>query len=145
MSKKTLFLLIGITCLMLFTGCKERKNAEALIDVDLTALSSTMVFAEVYNIMFHAEDYVGKTVKVQGQYAAYYFPEADQYYHAVIVADALACCAQGLEFVWDGSHQYPEDYPAPFTQIEISGVFRMGQDGENSYIYILTEELVLME
>ena len=31
----------------------------------------------------------------------------------------MACCAQGLEFVWgDGSHKYPDEYPA-----EVQGTF----------------------
>lgn len=34
--------------------------------IDLTAMSSTMVFAEVFNMTTHPEDYVGKTVKMQG-------------------------------------------------------------------------------
>ena len=34
--------------------------------VDLTALSSTMVYAEVFAMMSSPEDYVGKTVKMQG-------------------------------------------------------------------------------
>lgn len=38
------------------------------IDVDLTALSSTMVYSEVYNIITNPEDYIGKTVKMHGQF-----------------------------------------------------------------------------
>ena len=36
----------------------------------------------------------------------------------------MACCAQGLEFVWgDGSHKYPDEYPAEDTEIEVQGTF----------------------
>ena len=36
------------------------------IDVDLTKLSSTMVYSEVYNMMYTPDDYIGKTVKMKG-------------------------------------------------------------------------------
>ncbi len=36
------------------------------IDVDLTKLSSTMVYSEVYNMMYTPDDYIGKTVKMNG-------------------------------------------------------------------------------
>ena len=37
----------------------------------------------------------------------------------------MACCAQGLEFVWgDVSHKYPDEYPAEDTEIEVQGTFK---------------------
>lgn len=36
------------------------------IDVDLTKLSSSMVYAEVFNMMVQPQDYVGKQVKMAG-------------------------------------------------------------------------------
>ena len=32
------------------------------VDVDLTVLSSTMVYSEAYNMMYYPENYIGKTV-----------------------------------------------------------------------------------
>ena len=40
-------------------------------DVDLTALSSTMVYSEVYNMMVTPEEYVGKTIKMSGSFATF--------------------------------------------------------------------------
>ena len=39
--------------------------------VDLTVLSSTMIYAEVYNMMVTPQDYVGRTVTMRGQFAVY--------------------------------------------------------------------------
>ena len=36
------------------------------VDVDLTRLSSTMVYSEVYNMMNAPGDYIGKTIKMTG-------------------------------------------------------------------------------
>ncbi len=107
--------------------------SEAAVDVDLTILSSTMVYAEVYNIMIEPDAYVGKVIRMRGEYVAYHDEETDVYYHAVIISDATACCAQGLEFIWTGEHNYPEDYPANETEIEITGVFESFE--ENGYTW----------
>lgn len=109
------------------------------IDVDLTAMSSTMVFAKVYDMLVQPESYVGKTIKMQGQYAAFYDETAETYYHAVIIADATACCSQGLEFVWKGEHTYPDDYPEEYSEIEVTGVFQPIEEGEYTFYYIETD------
>ena len=79
------------------------------VDVDLTKLSSTMVYSEVYNMMVTPDKYVGKTVRMRGQFALYEDAESGARYFACIIADATACCSQGLEFVLEGNHAYPQD------------------------------------
>ena len=32
-------------------------------------------------------------------------------YHACVIPDATACCAQGIEFTLAGDHRWPDDYP----------------------------------
>ncbi|MDR0490450.1 MAG: hypothetical protein LBH28_04300 [Oscillospiraceae bacterium] len=91
--------------------------------VDLTALNSTMVYAEVYNIMSYPDDYMGKTIKMSGLYSAANDDEAGPYYHFVVIEDATACCQQGLEFKWSGDHVYPDDYPEENAKIEVTGAF----------------------
>ena len=93
------------------------------VDVDLTKLSSTMVYSEVYNMMYTPENYVGKTVKMSGMFVAYTNEDQSQFYPAVIIADATACCSQGLEFVLEGNPSYPEGYPEMETEITVVGTF----------------------
>ena len=45
------------------------------VDVDLTRLSSTMVYSEVYNMMYTPGDYIGKTIKMTGQFVYYENPD----------------------------------------------------------------------
>lgn len=103
------------------------------IDVDLTKLSSTMVYSEVYNMMYYPEDYIGKTVKMQGMYAGYHDENTDKYYHACIIKDATACCAQGIEFEPAGEYKYPDDYPEEGQEVCVTGVFDTYNEGENKY------------
>ncbi|MBR1736522.1 MAG: hypothetical protein IJ736_05845, partial [Firmicutes bacterium] len=42
------------------------------IDVDLTAMSSTIVYSEVYNMMYEPNEYIGKTIKMKGVFKTYH-------------------------------------------------------------------------
>ena len=103
------------------------------IDVDLTQLSSTMVYSEVYNMVTVPELYIGKTVRMKGSFAMYHDEVTDAYYFACIIADATACCSQGIEFVLAGEHSYPEDYPELGSEITVVGTFGTYSEGENLY------------
>ena len=48
------------------------------VDIDLTALSSTVVYGQVYNMMYYPEKFVGKTIRMEGMYSDY-FDEAKNF------------------------------------------------------------------
>ena len=77
--------------------------------MDLTQLSSTMVYSEVYNIMMAPEDYVGKVIRMNGECVSAYYEPTDATYYSIIIQDATACCAQGIEYVLSDGQAYPED------------------------------------
>jgi len=107
----------------------EAENEVSDIDVDLTQLSSTMVYGEVFAMLTEPESYIGKTVKMNGQFAVGEY--AEKMYFFCIVQDATACCAQGLEFVLAGEPVYPEDYPEQGAEITVVGVFDTYWETEN--------------
>lgn len=85
-------------------------------DLDLTKLSSTVVYAEVYNMLVTPENYTDKTVRMTGEYQEYIDEQTGELYHSCVIYDALACCQQGVEFVLtDG------DYPEEGTPITVVG------------------------
>ncbi|MCQ2550069.1 MAG: hypothetical protein MJ134_08530 [Lachnospiraceae bacterium] len=102
-------------------------------NIDLTVLSSTMVYSEVYNMMYSPHNYEGKTVKMNGLFVAYTNKDKSQYYPAVIIADATACCLQGLEFILEGNPAYPAGYPEVDTEITVVGTFETYE--EDGYTY----------
>lgn len=107
------------------------------VDVDLTQLSSTMVYSEVYAMTTEPAQYVGKTVKMQGLFATQEYNGARLY--ACIVQDATACCAQGLEFELAEEFVYPDDYPEAGAEITVLGTFdsyKEEVDG-NYYVYLV--------
>jgi hypothetical protein len=113
----------------------------AEIDVDLTALSSTMVYSEVYNMMSSPESYIGKTVKMKGLFAYYHDEATDAYYFACIIQDATACCASGIEFVPVASFDYPKDYPKNGAEVIVIGVFDTYLEGDARYCQLIAAQM----
>lgn len=154
MLKRTLLLLLCV--LMCFAaGCGNAPaREEALseepgqtIDIDLTQLSSTMVYAEVYNMTNSPKDYIGKIVKANGTYAAFQGvdangqPDPNTVYLACIVADAAACCSQGIEFILEGEHTFPDDYPELGTEITITGEFQTYEENGYTYAHLINANM----
>ncbi|MBE5830592.1 MAG: hypothetical protein E7306_02495 [Butyrivibrio sp.] len=109
------------------------KNAAPGVDVDLTVLSSTMVYSEVYNMMVSPDNYKGKTVKMKGQFVPYYDEATGKYYFACFISDATACCSQGIEFILSDDYTYPADYPQEGDTICVIGTFDTYMEGESMY------------
>lgn len=112
------------------------------IDLDLTQLSSTMIYSEVYNMVVTPSNYTGKTIKVTGTFATTYDEKAKQRYYAIIIPDATACCEQGLEFVWTGNHSYPEDYPKVGQEITVTGTFGTYEHDGYTYKQLTCDEVI---
>lgn len=95
----------------------DKKEAEKVddknkkdIDYDLTEMNSDMIYATVFMVVQDPESYSGKTFKIYGN--SYTFPttEGKSMTHYCLIKDALACCAQGLEFISSNSDEkYPDD------------------------------------
>lgn len=106
-------------------------------------MNSTMIFAQVSNMMIAPQEYVGKTIRMTGQFAVYYGYNADGtvnedvLYYACIIADATACCSQGLEFLVAGSLAYPDDYPPEGSQITVTGVFDLYEEEGLSFCRLI--------
>lgn len=128
------------------SSAQEENNTAGTpgVDVDLTALSSTMVYAEVYQMMMEPENYVGKVIKMKGAYYANYYDTTKRYYHFVVVQDATACCAQGLEFFWEGDHVYPDAYPADQAEVEVVGEFQKYEEDGTAYYHIVTDTIEVL-
>ena len=114
---------------VLLSSCAAKQGAPD-VDVDLTAMSSTMVYATVFEMMNTPEDYVGKTVRMRGWFTTYEAYKSPQEigknmgrYYSVLIDDATKCCQQGVEFVWEGEHVFPDEYPASGDDVTVAGLF----------------------
>ena len=120
---------------------QQTKLAEELpseyqtVDVDLTKLNSTMVYSEVSNMMTSPEEYMGKKVKMSGTFN--YAAGDNRNYFACLIADATACCAQGIEFVLKTERSFPDEYPKVGDTITVVGIFDTYYEGSNLYCQLI--------
>lgn len=113
------------------------ETEKSKIDYDLTNMSSTMIYAEVFNMLIEPEKYENKRVKMKGFFTIYNEGSNDEVY-SVIVPDATACCQQGIEFFYD----FKDNKPVANSEITVTGIFNvhMLNDGI-SYNYIKAEKI----
>lgn len=123
---------------------RSGQQAYETVDIDLTAMSSDMVYATVYQLMITPEVYVGKTIKMKGSYYASWYEPTEKYYHYVLIADAAACCSQGIEFIWgDGEHVFPDEYPDYFAEVEVVGTFITYTEPDDPNIYCALDDAAM--
>lgn len=116
-------------------------NSEEGIDIDLTNASATVVYSEVYDMMYFPENYVGKTIKMDGLFTYYYDEAMDKYYFACIIMDATACCSQGIEFELTDDYVYPDDYPENGGDICVVGTFDTYEEDGFTYCVLRNARL----
>lgn len=117
------------------------------VDVDLTVLSSTMVYSEVYNMLYNdPAHYLGKTVKAKGTFSLYQLVtdgvlQPDPVSYACIISDAAACCAEGMEFVLKDDLAYPDDYPELGAEITVIGEFQSYEENGMTWYHLVNARL----
>lgn len=105
---------------------QEQNVASKEVDIDLTTLSSTMIFAQVSQIMEDQSSYAGQTIRMKGNLVVTTNPQDQSHFFNVVVMDAMACCAQGFEFVLaDKEAVYPDDYPELNAEVTVVGEFEI--------------------
>lgn len=104
---------------------QKAMTATESVDFDISVMNANMVYAQVFDMMMQPEVYRDKVIKIAGDY--YRLPDnKGNMTNAVIIRDALACCQQGMEFVWD----FGEAVPAQETPITVTGPFKITTDSE---------------
>ena len=129
MKKTALTLMLCMLCALLTAYASSAADTKPAaptpelltVELDLSKLSGTVVYSQVYNIMCDPTPYIGKIIRIAGYYSAYEDKNKEVVYHACIIPDATACCAQGIEFTRAGEHRWPDDYPADGTDIVVTG------------------------
>lgn len=136
-------------CAVIFSSCgasampKEKSDNTTIAseyDIDLTLMSSTMVYSTVSTMMIYPDTYKGRNVKMQGEFAVSNDNGND--YFGVIITDATACCTQSIEFVLAGNYKYPEDYPEVGTIITVGGEFDMYEQNGTRYYQLINAKII---
>lgn len=139
--KKRNCILLGVMAAIALTGCStpETNQMEPVqqetteseytqtsttgFDYDLTQFTSTMMYAQIADMLMVPEEYAGKTVKMEGRFEVYGDPDKENPDLACIVNDATACCSVGLRFVLTDEYT-SADFPLNGSDIIITGTFQ---------------------
>ena len=100
--------------------------------IDTTRMSSTMAYAELYNVLVNPGQYVGRGIRVEGTYYTAMTSDGGERVHMLLVYDSAACCELGVEF------QLPQGmaYPQPGDTVQVEGTFRTMLYNGNPFGYI---------
>lgn len=112
---------------------------ETKADIDLSVMSDTLAYSEIYLIQSDVDSYIGKTIRLTGFYDVMEAEERNYYVCAVM--DSTQCCSLGFEFLWAGDHAYPGDYPSVGDIITVTGVFDVYYEGEYQYCQLIDAEV----
>ena len=122
---------------------EEALKGDPSVDIDLTVLSPTFVYSQVYNMVMEPQEYIGEKVKMEGTCSIYKDENTGKVYYACIIKDATQCCSQGLEFTLDEEKYTEDDYPKEGDFITISGIFDSYKEGERQYLTVRDSDLIL--
>ncbi len=150
--KRVFCLIIVVCCIFALCACGDDKESgktdittpsnATKIDIDLSVMSGTVAYSQVYDMVNNSSRYEGKIVKMQGPFSAFYSSETELYYPAVIIKDATACCAQGIEFVLKGNPSYPSGYPELEKEITVIGEFEIYYEGPNKFCHLVNAMII---
>lgn len=114
------------------------------IDVDLNNLNANVVYSQVFLMMTEPDKFIGKRIRMSGQFNVYAAQEGNPSgvteYYAIIIADAQACCQQGIEFVWPG-HTYPEGFPEVKSNASVTGIFEVYEENGKKYCRLIADNV----
>lgn len=122
---------------------KSKTNSNK-IDVDLNNLNANVVYSQVFLMMTEPDKFIGKRIRMSGQFNVYAAEEGNPSgvteYYAIIIADAQACCQQGIEFVWPG-HTYPEGFPEVKSNASVTGIFEVYEENGKKYCRLVADSV----
>jgi len=122
----------------------KSKTKSNKIDVDLNNLNANVVYSQVFLMMTEPDKFIGKRIRMSGQFNVYAAEEGNPSgvteYYAIIIADAQACCQQGIEFVWPG-HTYPEGFPEVKSNASVTGIFEVYEENGKKYCRLVADSV----
>jgi len=121
---------------LFFVSCSGTKKTDGS-NTDIVEIKEKMFIAQVQDIYNNAEDYLGKTIKLEGVFKNEKSYDGDQY--CFVIRYGPGCCGNdgivGFEIKWDENNAKP--YPKADSWVESTGILRQYEmDGYADYLYL---------
>lgn len=133
---------IILTALAFTVSAFAKVSTNTHADIDLTRMSSTMVYSIVYQMVTDPQKYTGKTIKMKGIFSSYVDEETNRRFFGCVIKDALACCSQGLAFELAKPRKYPNEYPSEGASITIIGTFEFEKEEDGIGFPIIKDAIL---
>lgn len=112
---------------------------EFKVDYDLTKLSSTMGYAQVAQMMYTPDKYIGDTIKLVGQYYTQTVSGTDIVMNVILLMDEEQCCQGYLEFMLPAGVEYPQ----MGQEIGLVGTYVMTSDATGDFPIIDVTDYII--
>jgi hypothetical protein len=152
-----------VLCVFLVAGCGDSKLAAAkknnaalqLVSKNSASDGSTgsvieikekMFIAQTNDIYLNSEDYLGKTIKLEGLFKIENFSERPFCY---VLRYGPGCCgydgSAGFEVMWDNTYTLKPDYPKEDDWVEAIGTLKTYEEDRNQGLYIALSQITILE
>lgn len=112
--------------------------------MDLSDMSYTMAYAQVYSMVMAPKRHQGETLKIKGSYYGFQTQEG-QDVHLILIIDEAGCCEVGMEFRITGNLAWPQDYPPNNSIILLTGLMDIIHHGDNPYPLLVANEIQVVK
>jgi len=152
-------------CIVLFTGCGSDKSLENSSELgsqtseetsentnvsksdvkassgDVIEIKEKMFISQTNDVYYNTEDYLGKTIKMEGIFNIYEASESGNKYYSVI-RYGPGCCGDdgnaGFEVTWDGKYPNQNDW------VEVIGVLEEYEEAGETYLQLRLNSLTVL-
>jgi uncharacterized membrane protein YcgQ (UPF0703/DUF1980 family) len=125
------------------------KSAAGVVEI-----KEKMFIAQTNDIYLNAEDYLGKTIKLQGLFKKEQYEGSDTAY-CFVIRYGPGCCGNdgnaGFEVAWEPKVPLDErwtlkaPYPAPDDWVEATGALKTYEEDGFPYLYIALTSLTVLD
>lgn len=119
-----------------------QNNQSSDVDIDLTDVSSTIAYTQLFVIQRKPDEYIGKTVKLNGEFQVIENTENNIKFFAIIVSDDAACCKVGYEIVFSEKYKQSTDFPQIGENVTLVGKVNGFEKDGLTYINLIEVEIV---
>ena len=104
---------------------------------DIFEIKEKMFIAQINDVYLNFEDYLGKTIKLEGIFKSeQFYDDAEPY--LFVIRYGPGCCGTdgnaGFEVKWDKDRMRP--YPAVESWVSATGVLKIEEEGNAKYLYL---------
>jgi uncharacterized membrane protein YcgQ (UPF0703/DUF1980 family) len=135
---------LALNVSMCFIACSKEKDNKAS-DNGIVEITEKMFIAQVNDIYLNSEDYIGKTIKLEGIFKCEQFYGYNESY-CFVIRYGPGCCGTdgnaGFEVKWNKDRLQP--YPAVESWVEAIGILNMEEEDDFQYLYLDLSSLAIL-